>query len=178
MTAFSVKISVAEFADAEVIVDLSRKTFFETFASKNTKEDMDKYLDEKFNLGIVKTELNDAKTVFFLASIDEKVIGYSKSKQSKIPKEINDKALEIERLYVCKDHQNKKIGAILIQENIHHAIKNALDTIWLGVWEHNPKAIEFYERWGFEVFDKHVFVLGNDPQNDLLMKREVKNEKK
>ena len=177
MTAFSVKISVAELSDAEVIVDLSRKTFFDTFASKNTKEDMDKYLDEKFSLNVVRSELNDPSTVFFLASINEEPIGYSKSKQNKIPAAAdNDNALEIERLYVSKDHQNKKIGAILLKENIKHAEKKTLDTVWLGVWEHNPKAIEFYKRWGFEVFDKHIFVLGNDPQNDLLMRKQIKTK--
>ena len=176
MTAFSVKISVAELSDAEVIVDLSRKTFFDTFASKNKKEDMDKYLDEKFNLNVVRSELSDANTVFFLASINEEPIGYSKSKQNKAPKEDNDSALEIERLYVSKDHQNKKIGAILLKENIKHAVAKTLDTVWLGVWEHNPKAIEFYKRCGFEVFDKHIFVLGNDPQNDLLMRKQIKTK--
>ena len=84
MTAFSVKISLAEFEDAEVIADLSKQTFFETFASKNTKENIDKYLEEKFNLVTVKSELEDASTVFFLASIDEKPVGYSKSKQNKV----------------------------------------------------------------------------------------------
>ena len=175
MAAFSVKISVAELKDAQVIVDLSRKTFFETFASKNTKENMNKYLTEKFNLNVVRSELSDAKTIFLLASINERPIGYSKSKQNNVPIETdNDKALEIERLYIFKEYQNKKIGAILIKENIGHAIKNKLETVGLGVWEHNPKAIEFYERWGFEVFGKHIFVLGDDPQKDLLMRKQIK----
>ena len=56
------------------------------------------------------------------------------------------------------------------------AVAKTLDTVWLGVWEHNPKAIEFYKRCGFEVFDKHIFVLGNDPQNDLLMRKQIKTK--
>src|SRR5437660_1671025 len=123
MTVFSVKISVAELADAEVIADLSRQTFFETFANKNTKENMDKYLDEKFNLAVVRSELEDAKTIFFLASINAEPIGYSKSKQNlpagqagKLSDSADDdKALEIERIYVYKEHQSKKIGAILMR---------------------------------------------------------------
>jgi ribosomal protein S18 acetylase RimI-like enzyme len=47
------------------------------------------------------------------------------------------------------------------------------DFVWLGVWEHNKKAIGFYRKNGFEVFDHHVFVLGNDHQTDLLMKKTV-----
>jgi len=38
------------------------------------------------------------------------------------------------------------------------------------VWEHNPKAIVFYQQIGFEHFGHHSFVLGNDVQTDCLMK--------
>ena len=33
------------------------------------------------------------------------------------------------------------------------------------------QAIRFYERWGFRRVGAHVFVVGKDPQNDLLMRR-------
>jgi len=43
--------------------------------------------------------------------------------------------------------------------------------VWLGVWEHNPRAIAFYRKWGFEAVGEHVFVVGTDPQRDLVMTR-------
>ena len=43
--------------------------------------------------------------------------------------------------------------------------------VWLGVWEENPRAIRFYEKNGFVVFDKHIFRMGNDEQTDLMMKK-------
>ena len=43
------------------------------------------------------------------------------------------------------------------------------DHVWLGVWERNPKAIAFYRKFGFEVIGEHRFVLGRDPQRDLVM---------
>jgi ribosomal protein S18 acetylase RimI-like enzyme len=41
------------------------------------------------------------------------------------------------------------------------------------VWEHNQKAIQFYRKWGFEKFGEHFFMVGNDKQNDWLMKKEL-----
>jgi ribosomal protein S18 acetylase RimI-like enzyme len=47
------------------------------------------------------------------------------------------------------------------------------DTIWLGVWEHNDRAIRFYERWGFEIVGEKQFVLGGEKQCDVVMSRHI-----
>jgi ribosomal protein S18 acetylase RimI-like enzyme len=46
--------------------------------------------------------------------------------------------------------------------------------IWLCVWEENHNAIQFYAKNGFVTFDKHIFVLGDEAQTDLLMKLPIK----
>lgn len=43
----------------------------------------------------------------------------------------------------------------------------------LGVWEHNHRALRFYEKNGFIAFGTHIFQLGNDQQTDILMKKSV-----
>ena len=47
------------------------------------------------------------------------------------------------------------------------------EVVWLGVWEHNQRAIEFYKKWGFEKFGTHIFQLGDDPQKDWLMLKKL-----
>ena len=47
------------------------------------------------------------------------------------------------------------------------------DVMWLGVWEHNPRAQRFYEKNGFRIVGRHTFQLGYDPQTDLLMQKEI-----
>jgi ribosomal protein S18 acetylase RimI-like enzyme len=55
------------------------------------------------------------------------------------------------------------------------AIQIAMDhkkaVIWLGVWEHNRRAIDFYIKWGFKRFGEHIFMLGEDAQTDLLLRK-------
>jgi ribosomal protein S18 acetylase RimI-like enzyme len=79
-------------------------------------------------------------------------------------------ALEIERIYVIKEYQGKKAGQQLYEKTIQVAKEKMLKYIWLGVWQENPKAIQFYTKNGFEIFDQHVFKLGDEEQTDYLMR--------
>ena len=63
-----------------------------------------------------------------------------------------------------------KIGRIFMDMAIEQAQSEKYKVVWLGVWENNIKAIRFYENYGFEVFDSHIFTIGTDHQTDLLMK--------
>ena len=82
-------------------------------------------------------------------------------------------ALEIERIYVLGSYHGGGVGQALY----HHAMSVAEDRkasyVWLGVWEHNHRALRFYEKNGFIAFGTHIFQLGNDQQTDILMQKSV-----
>jgi ribosomal protein S18 acetylase RimI-like enzyme len=42
-------------------------------------------------------------------------------------------------------------------------------TLWLAVWERNPRAIAFYEKFGFRDVGRQDFRLGSDLQTDRVM---------
>ena len=56
---------------------------------------------------------------------------------------------------------------------LHEAVAAGCDVIWLGVWEHNPRAIAFYHKWGFKQVGTQTFHLGDDLQTDWVMARPV-----
>ena len=113
-------------------------------------------------------------SVFYFAELDNQVIGYLKLNFGGAQTELKDnKALEIERIYVTKAFHGKKVGQLLYNKAIEVAKEKSADYIWLGVWEENQKALQFYKKNGFVEFDKHVFVLGDDAQTDLMMKLEL-----
>ena len=108
---------------------------------------------------------------FYFAKIDNKIAGYLKVNTSTAQTELHDAdALEIERIYVINEFQGKKIGQILFDKAIEIAKGQSLKYIWLGVWEKNEKAIQFYEKNGLVKFDTHIFKLGSDVQTDVMMK--------
>ncbi len=153
---------------------LCRQTFFETFSLVNTEENIQKYLDEAFSVSRLTEELNDNNVVFYFAIHEDQVIAYLKLNFGPSQTELQgDRAVEIERIYVLNTFQGKSVGQALFGKAIEIAREKGADYVWLGVWEENLKAINFYKKNGFIVFDKHLFKLGDDDQTDLMMKFEL-----
>jgi len=153
---------------------IGRQTFFETFSEVNTEADMEAYLKESFAEEKLRMELENINSRFFFAKLEGEVIGYLKINQGDAQtEEIADDSLEIERIYVLRQFQGKKVGQLLYDKAIKIAREIGKNVIWLGVWEENFKAIRFYEKNGFVVFDKHFFRMGDDEQTDIMMKKEL-----
>ncbi|WP_121352960.1 GNAT family N-acetyltransferase [Flavisolibacter nicotianae] len=160
--------------DAELIADISRQTFYDTFAADNTEEDMAKFLDEQFTRGKLMMEVGSPENSFLLAYSGEDVAGYIKLREGKKLKALEGKqALEIARIYVVKEFIGKGVGKLLMQTALDIARQKEKDVVWLGVWERNQRAIAFYTSWGFEKFDECDFLLGDDLQTDWLMRKDL-----
>jgi diamine N-acetyltransferase len=71
---------------------------------------------------------------------------------------------------VLRFAQGHGYGKALLKKAIELSVEDSLPFLWLGVWEKNSSAIRFYESIGFIPFGEHVFMLGTDPQRDILMK--------
>lgn len=158
--------------DLELLQEISRVTFIETFADKNTAEDMQKYLEEVFSLDAISREVSNPETEFYFAWYENRVIGYLKLNFGGAQTERDDQdAVEIERIYIRKEFHGKQFGLFLLEKAIEIAKVNNAPYIWLGVWEHNTQALAFYLKNGFVEFGKHGFQLGSDMQTDILMKK-------
>jgi ribosomal protein S18 acetylase RimI-like enzyme len=159
--------------DIPLFTQLSRKTFYETFAEQNTKEDMELFLDSSFTEELIRQEFNDPSNTLLIAFLDDVPVGCVKLSDKETPGELEDfDTIEIARIYSLKEMIGKGVGKAMMEACIATALEKNKDVIWLGVWEHNPRAISFYQKFGFEKFGEHDFKLGNDIQNDwLLMKR-------
>jgi len=164
-------INTISLSEVVQLQSLSRQTFAETFSGSNSKENMDKYLNENLSIEKLSQELNNKNSHFFFIKDGERNIGYLKLNMGPSQTEMKDEtALEIERIYVIQEYQGKKVGQQLYEKAIQVAKEKKAQYVWLGVWEENHKAIQFYNKNGFEVFDKHVFVLGDEKQTDLMMR--------
>lgn len=154
------------------LIAIGKKTFTETFAESNSEYNMKKYLEENFNPEKIENELNNPDSLFYIALDENKTIGYLKLNSGSAQTEPQeDNSLEIERIYVSREYHGKKVGQLLYEKAFEVAHKLKKQSIWLGVWEENPRAIRFYEKNGFTAFDKHIFIMGNDEQTDIMMKK-------
>jgi diamine N-acetyltransferase len=167
-----IKLAKISLANLKELQELGKKTFYESFAAENTAENMQYYLDTNFTGEKLTEEINNPYSAFYFAKLDDKPIGYLKINAGQAQTELpgNDSGLEIERIYVLREFQGKKVGQILFNKAVEIAKEKNAEYIWLGVWEKNVNAIRFYEKNGFIPFSKHLFKLGDDEQTDIMMK--------
>lgn len=169
-----IDIKSVSLTDIHQLQKIGRKTFVETFSAVNTAENMVKYLEDSFSLEKLTEELNNKNAGFYFAVFENKVIGYLKVNFGQSQTELKDhRALEIERIYVVREFHGKNVGQLLYEKAMQIARQMNADYVWLGVWEENLRAINFYKKNGFVAFDKHIFKLGDDEQTDIMMKLKV-----
>lgn len=167
----NIQIQRVALNEIEQLQKIGRQTFHETFSESNSEENMKSYLEEGFSNEKLVAELNDNNAEFYFAKLNNEVIGYLKINLGASQTELKDnKPLEIERIYVSKEFHGKNVGQLLYNKAIEIAQEKKVNYVWLGVWEENLRAINFYKKNGFVAFDKHIFKLGEDEQTDIMMK--------
>lgn len=166
----NINLRRASVNDATVLSAIAKETFYDTFVDTCTKEDMDGFLEQYFNVEQMRAELNDENNYCFFAEIDGRPVGYLRFKEDYNNFELMRqwKALELKRIYILKEYQGKGIAQELMNFLLDYAKEKKYEVVWLGVWEYNTKAQRFYEKYGFENSGHmHDFPIGNTPQQDF-----------
>ena len=171
-----IEIRQAKPDDAQPLTDLAYTTFWDAFAHhpKNAPDDLNHYMRQAFNLEQIAAELADKQSVFLIADIENRPAGYAKLIIESTEEGITaERPVELSRLYSHQEYLGKGVGQNLMDACFEFATANGHDVMWLGVWEYNPRAQAFYTKNGFREVGKHTFLLGSDPQTDLLMQKEL-----
>lgn len=175
-----IKIRFAETKDAEVLSKIGWQAFDEAFADhpENHPDDMRIYMDEAFSAATISADLREEKTVYLIAEVKAEAAGYAKIKfDSREDCILGEKVIELCRLYALDNFIGKGIGKSLMLEFFKIAEERNCDTAWLGVWEYNFRAQDFYKKFGFEKCGEHIFQLGKDPQIDWVMQKKFNGKK-
>ena len=166
----NVTIRRATAMDAPLLAAMGARTFYETFAADNTAENMAAYLASAFTPETLASELTDERAIFLIAEAGDAAAGYAKLLQGDPePCVTGENPMELCRIYCETAWQGRGVGAALMRAAQETARTHGAQTLYLGVWEHNPRAIAFYDRWGFRAVGSHVFIVGDDPQTDIVM---------
>ena len=172
----TITIRQAEPEDAKLLTDLAYTTFWDAFAHhpKNAPDDLNHYMRQAFNLEQITAELAEGGNIFLIAELNDEAAGYAKLILDNIEPGISaERPVELSRLYSHQKHLGQGVGQSLMDACFARARQDGRDVMWLGVWEFNPRAQRFYEKNGFRIVGKHEFLLGSDPQTDLLMQRSI-----
>ena len=156
------------------MAQLAERTFRETFTVGNDPADVALHCAASFGPGIQAREIEDPDRVTIVADEDGELIGFAQLRL-RAPKACvcAERPSELYRLYVSSRWHGRGVAQQIMDEVKATAARAGSDRIWLGVWEHNPRALAFYRKYGFEVVGDHVFRFGTEYQTDLIMVAEV-----
>lgn len=157
-----------------VIQAIGRAVYAETFAPYNTAANMRAYLEEAYNLGQLEMEWAEPGSRYYLAWADDQPAGFLRLRNNdEVADQLGENTLELQRLYIYSQFHGRGVAGRLMEKYLDAALERRVEWAWLGVWEKNFRAQQFYRKWGFEKFGEHIFQMGDDPQTDWLLCRKL-----
>jgi len=172
----AIRIRRAEEADALALSVLAEKTFRDAFADSNTTANMQLHCAAYYGHGLQLAEIRDLRRETWLVESEGSLVAYVQLRlDATSPPISGERPVEIQRFYVDASHHGAGLAHQLMAHVLARAKAAGAATLWLGVWERNPRALSFYRKWGFDVVGEHTFNLGDDPQRDFMMRRDVQS---
>jgi len=166
------RIRRATSADASLISTLGAETFVASFGAQNTPENLAMHIRKAYGEGVQQRELADPTITYLIAEMDGRTAGYACVKAGDAPVSVTGPLpIEVLRFYVVQDFHGTGIAQALMDACAADARVRGGRTLWLGVWDQNPRAIRFYTKWGFVDVGGQTFMLGDDPQQDRVLAR-------
>jgi ribosomal protein S18 acetylase RimI-like enzyme len=166
-------IRPAEREDASQIAEIGKRAFITAFLNEGNREEVLSYLDHIYGLDYVQKRIAQADIRFIVITSDEVFIGFAEL-NFEIPDTFKgEKCLKLERLYLDPGQIGKGAGAALMKASIELAKKENCSCLWLQVLRSNEAAVNFYESWGFQIFDRSPAKFKADMELDLWMWSEV-----
>ncbi len=161
--------------DCEAIAELAKKTFSETYAEISTNAAMQEYVEKKISPVNIRKELDNPLSCFYIGFINDEPVAFTRLRYDRAVKALpGKKGIEIEQIYVLKEYQGDKVGREMMEKCRQVATREKCDTLWLQVWQHNNKAIQFYQKFGFVVYETAIAAYGNGiQQHDFLMRLDL-----
>jgi diamine N-acetyltransferase len=161
----------ASAADAAVLSEIGARTFYDTFAPDNDPADMRKHLQSTFSAEIQRAEILDpALDTLLVRDADGATIAFAQLRGSDTADGVPATgSIELWRFYVDKQWQGRGVAHELMLGVKARARRRGANTLWLGVWQRNMRALAFYSKHGFQKVGSKVFLVGDDPQTDNVM---------
>lgn len=142
----SYSIRSAEIKDAETLSKLRVEIDGET--ENMDRERGEAYIDSAGMGTIIKRDAKSLRSIFLVAVIDNRIVGYSRCEGTDLKRLLHKVEFGV---CVLKEFWGYGIGKRLLQESISWADSVGIKKMTLNVLETNHKAIELYQKHGFEV---------------------------
>jgi diamine N-acetyltransferase len=153
----TIKIKAATVEELRIVQAIAYQTWPITFGGILSKPQIAYMLDMMYSLDSLKSQVEEKKHCFLLASEEKSVLGF-------LSYELNYGKMaktKIHKIYILPQAQGKGVGKSLIQSAIDAARKDKNSHLILNVNKYNLKAIRFYEKLGFYEAARENIPIGN-----------------
>lgn len=166
------QIRKAETTDLDTLREFAERTFRIAYEDGNDLETFQAYCIEAFSRERFRQEMEYPFSGFWLGFLDGQLAAYLKLNFDHTHAELLPaSSVQVERIYVEPLLQGRGLGETLLQFAMEQARQAKADWLWLSVWQENPRAVQFYQRCGFEIFGTDIFQMADDPQVDWAMRK-------
>jgi diamine N-acetyltransferase len=160
--------------DADRLSRLAALTFRAAYEADLAGPALDRYIADHYSPANQAAELADERLTYLIVELAGEMIGFALLRTDEHHPAISgERPVMLSQIYLDPTRTGGGIGSTLMRRCLAEASAASHDTMWLGVWERNARAIAFYERWGFRAVGEMVFDFAGHAQRDLVMQREV-----
>ncbi|MEM8491628.1 MAG: GNAT family N-acetyltransferase [Pseudomonadota bacterium] len=156
--------------DAEALALLADQTFRDAFAAQNDPSDIDLHCATHYSPDRQLDEIRDRRTITLVADLDGVLIAYAQLRHGSYKECVPaERPWELSKFYVAQQWHGRGVAHEVMREVLALAAQEGADSLWLGVWTENLRAIAFYRKYDFAVVGSQIFQVGTDPQQDFVM---------
>ena len=157
-------------SDAAPLAAFAERMFRETFGADNDPQHLAAHLAATFGPARQQAELESPGIVTLLMQRGGDLAGYAMVQRHAPPPCVADRtSVELWRFYVDRPWHGTGAAAQLMGTVRQVAAELGATSIWLSVWERNPRARAFYRKSGFEDVGAADFWVGGDCQKDRIL---------
>jgi GNAT superfamily N-acetyltransferase len=155
--------------DADLLADISGRSFELTFGHLYREEDLQPFL-ERLNADGWRGELSDPRYQVRLAFEDETPTGFCKIGPLTLPVETRAPAIELRQLYLLPEWHGAGIAQALMDWALGEARRRGAKEMYLSVFTENYRAQAFYRRYGFTFVKPYHVMVGEQADEDEIWK--------
>lgn len=148
----NIELSIANESDAAEISKFAELTFRQTFCGQAQYTDklIDGYAANSLTAAYFRSCIQSSQHAIYLLRSSGVLAGFVHIEEREPPQElVRYHGVYLHRLYIERGFKGQGFGKILMSKAGEEAEKRGFTSVWLGVWEHNLAAQEFYRKLGF-----------------------------
>lgn len=166
-----VQITDATTADAALLKQIGATYFYDAYKDVKFDGHLTDYIKTAFIESEIEQQIAGRQAHYMIARNGSNPCGYVKIRWDRThPNLTTTKNLEVERIYVDRNHWRDGIGKQLLSACIDYGRKNNFEVLWLGVWQKNERAINFYKSQSMEIFGEKKFWVGSEENDDFVLR--------